>query len=122
MDPSLGYLVELSTLGCLSTLGLLIYYLRQKIFFWYIGPYLIVNAWLIIYTWLHHTHVDVSSLWSDKFTFLKGALSTIDRKYPDIINHLHHNIGSTSCSSSHKLSYSSLCSSRGYKGYKKIVR
>ena len=95
MDPSLGYLVELSTLGCLSTLGLLIYYLRQKIFFWYIGPYIIVNAWLIIYTWLHHTHVDVPHYGSDKFTFLKGALSTIDRKYPDIINHLHHNIGST---------------------------
>jgi len=95
MHPSLGYLVELSTVGCLLNISLLIYYLGKSLFFWYVGPYIIVNAWLVTYTWLHHTHIDIPHYGSDEFTFLKGSLSTIDRKYPDIINHLHHDIGST---------------------------
>ena len=25
----------------------------------YIAPYLVTNGWLVLYTWLHHTHPDV---------------------------------------------------------------
>ena len=90
MKPS--WKIELSTAGCLVTICIISYY---GLWYWYIGPYLVVNSWLVLYTWLQHTHPDVPHYGEDKFTFLKGALSTIDRPYPYIIDELHHHIGTT---------------------------
>ena len=90
MKPS--WKVELSTVGCILTLLIITY---TNTWYWYIGPYLIINAWLVLYTWLHHTHQDVPHYGLDSFTFLNGALSTIDRPYPYIIDELHHHIGTT---------------------------
>jgi fatty acid desaturase len=66
----------------------------------YGGPLLIVNAWLVLYTWLQHTDVDVPHFSADNHNFVKGALHTIDRPYDKldrwgIIDYLHHKIGST---------------------------
>ena len=61
----------------------------------YIGPLLVVNFWLVLYTWLHHTDTDVPHLSNDQFSFIRGAFLTIDRPYGKLINFLHHNIGST---------------------------
>ncbi len=82
----------MSTIGCLTTIGLLLYYnlVRE-----YVGPYLVVNAWLVLITWLQHTHPNIPHYGADEFTFLKGALSTVDRPYPWLIDHLHHHIGTT---------------------------
>uniref|UniRef100_A0A0G4GAH8 Fatty acid desaturase domain-containing protein n=1 Tax=Chromera velia CCMP2878 TaxID=1169474 RepID=A0A0G4GAH8_9ALVE len=62
---------------------------------WYIGPYLVVNFWLVLYTWLQHTHPDIPHYGEDSFTWLRGALSTVDRPYPWIVDQLHHHIGTT---------------------------
>lgn len=64
------------------------------VFLWYWAPYLWVNAWLVIYTWLHHTDASVPHYGSDEWTWLKGALATIDRPY-GIFDYFHHRIGST---------------------------
>lgn len=66
----------------------------------YGGPLIIVNAWLVLYTWLQHTEVDVPHFSSDDHNFLKGALHTIDRPYNKMdpfgaIDFLHHQIGTT---------------------------
>jgi omega-6 fatty acid desaturase (delta-12 desaturase) len=66
----------------------------------YGGPLLVVNAWLVTYTWLQHTDVDVPHFSDDKHNFVKGALHTIDRPYDKldpwgIIDFLHHKIGTT---------------------------
>ena len=61
----------------------------------YIFPLLIVNCWLVVYTWLHHTDTDVPHLSNSEFTFIRGAFLTIDRPYGKIIDFLHHNIGSS---------------------------
>ena len=90
MKPS--WKVELSTLGCLATIGIITY---LGLWYWYIGPYMIVNAWLVLYTWLQHSHPDIPHYGSDDFSFLKGALSTVDRPYPYIVDILHHHIGTT---------------------------
>ncbi len=90
MKPS--WKVELSTIGCLTTVGLLTYY---RLWYWYAGPYFIMNAWLVLYTWLHHSHPDIPHYGEDEFSFLKGALSTVDRPYPYIVDILHHHIGTT---------------------------
>ena len=61
----------------------------------YFGPLLVVNCWLVIYTWLHHTDSDVPHLSNSEFSFMRGAFLSIDRPYGRILNILHHNIGST---------------------------
>jgi len=91
--------VWLSDLGVLSTLSLLFYlstiYGFPIILALYGGPYLIINSWLVLYTWLQHTEVDVPHFDNNNHHFIKGAFHTIDRPYPKIINFFHHNIGST---------------------------
>lgn len=66
----------------------------------YGGPLIVVNAWLVLYTWLQHTDVDVPHFTNDNHNFVKGALHTIDRPYNKmdpwgVIDFLHHQIGTT---------------------------
>jgi fatty acid desaturase len=66
----------------------------------YGGPLVVINAWLVLYTWLQHTDVDVPHFDADDHTFVRGALHTIDRPYDKLdpfgaIDFLHHKIGST---------------------------
>ena len=61
----------------------------------YFCPLLVVNCWLVIYTWLHHTDTDVPHLAGSEFSFVRGAFLSIDRPYGKIIDFLHHRIGST---------------------------
>jgi len=66
----------------------------------YGGPLIVVNAWLVLYTWLQHTDVDVPHFSQDNHNFVKGALHTIDRPYDKldpwgVIDFLHHKIGTT---------------------------
>ena len=86
--------IEASAFGCFLALCGLGYamsiYGAAAVGFWYFGPLLITNAYLILYTWLQHTHPDVPHFGSDEFSRLKGALSTIDRPYMWIVDHCHH--------------------------------
>jgi len=66
----------------------------------YGGPLLVINAWLVLYTWLQHTDVDVPHFSQGDHTYVKGALHTIDRPYDKLdpfgaIDFLHHKIGTT---------------------------
>lgn len=66
----------------------------------YGGPLIVINAWLVLYTWLQHTDVDVPHFSDADHTYVKGALHTIDRPYDKLdpwglIDYLHHKIGST---------------------------
>eukprot|EP00550_Attheya_septentrionalis_P007362 CAMPEP_0198295142 /NCGR_PEP_ID=MMETSP1449-20131203/26097_1 /TAXON_ID=420275 /ORGANISM="Attheya septentrionalis, Strain CCMP2084" /LENGTH=476 /DNA_ID=CAMNT_0043995347 /DNA_START=140 /DNA_END=1570 /DNA_ORIENTATION=- len=66
----------------------------------YGGPLLVINAWLVLYTWLQHTDVDVPHFSGADHTYVRGALHTIDRPYDKLdpwgaIDFLHHKIGTT---------------------------
>jgi len=61
----------------------------------YFGPYLVTNMWLVGYTWLQHTEVDVPHLSDAEFSYMRGAFLTVDRPYGPIFDWLHHRIGST---------------------------
>ena len=56
----------------------------------YFAPLLVVNCWLVVYTWLHHTDTDVPHLSGSDFSFMRGAFLSIDRPYGKILNFLHH--------------------------------
>ena len=65
----------------------------------YGGPYLVINAWLVLYTWLQHTDVDVPHFTNDDHSYVRGALHTIDRPYDKldpwgVIDFLHHKVSS----------------------------
>ena len=78
-----GIIYLISLYGIFSILGM------------YIGPLLVVNCWLVVYTWLHHTDTDVPHLSNTEFSFMRGAFLSIDRPYGKILNFLHHHIGSS---------------------------
>merc|ERR1712224_681148 len=80
---TLGFLLKLSLDYGFLTVGL-----------WYTGPYLWCNQWLVLYTWLQHTDPTMPHFGDETFTWLRGALSTIDRDY-GIFDYFHHYIGST---------------------------
>lgn len=61
----------------------------------YVGPYLIVNCWLVTYTWLHHTGDRMCHFEGNHWSWVQGAFMTVDRPYCSLINFLHHNIGLT---------------------------
>jgi len=61
----------------------------------YAGPLCFTNMWLVGYTWLQHTDVDVPHLTNEEFSYMRGAFLTIDRPYGALLDHLHHKIGST---------------------------
>jgi len=67
----------------------------QEVVLVYGVPYLIVNFWLLLYTLLHHTDPKIPRYSSEKWDWLLGALSTVDRDYGFLWNTLHHHIGDT---------------------------
>ena len=61
----------------------------------YGGPLIVVNAWLVMVTWLQHTDVHVPHLDSSVWTWARGASQTVDRPYHWILDLLHHRVGTT---------------------------
>ncbi|XP_020579018.1 delta(12)-oleate desaturase-like isoform X2 [Phalaenopsis equestris] len=57
-------------------------------------PLLIVNAWLVIITYLQHTHPALPHYNSEEWDWLRGALATVDRDY-GFLNRVFHNITDT---------------------------
>jgi omega-3 fatty acid desaturase (delta-15 desaturase) len=83
-----------STLACLLFLAIILYSMPFLTFLdAYFVPYLIFVFWLDVVTHLHHTDPDTLYYREGEWSFLHGAISTIDRSYGWIIDHLHHNIG-----------------------------
>jgi len=96
--PKLRTKITLSTMGVLATIGLLFKlsmdYGFLTVTLWYTMPYMWTNSWLVLYTWLQHSDPSVPQYGAKEWTWVKGALSTIDRPY-GIFCFFHHKIGST---------------------------
>ncbi|KAF2832708.1 fatty acid desaturase, type 1 [Ophiobolus disseminans] len=88
--------VALSNVGLLITLTALIR-VSQSIgvantCLMYGLPYLWMNHWIVAITYLHHTHEDAAHYEAEDWTFVKGALSTVDREFGFIGRHIFHGI------------------------------
>jgi omega-6 fatty acid desaturase (delta-12 desaturase) len=87
--------VVISTIGILTQLaGVAVfahYFGFQAMLCWYFMPYLVVNFWLVLITFLQHTDVRVPKYKGDEFSYLRGGLGTIDRDF-GIGNKLFHHI------------------------------
>ncbi|KAK1671610.1 fatty acid desaturase [Colletotrichum godetiae] len=82
-DCGLGLMV-LFLFWCSKELG------TTSIILLYLLPYLWVNNWLVAITYLQHNHPSVPHYTDDGWTFIKGALSTIDRDFGFIGRHFFH--------------------------------
>ncbi|XAR68593.1 Phosphatidylcholine desaturase [Bertholletia excelsa] len=60
----------------------------------YGGPLIIVNGFLVLITWLQHTHPSLPHYDSSEWEWFKGALATVDRDY-GVLNKVFHNITDT---------------------------
>lgn len=67
--------------------------LRNFVYYYFI-PYMFVNMWLVVYTYLQHSDPAIPHYTPRAFSFVRGALCSIDRDY-GIYNVLHHHIGDT---------------------------
>lgn len=61
---------------------------------YYFLPYMVVNMWLVTITYLQHSDPAIPHYTPKEFSFVRGALCSIDRDY-GIFNVLHHHIGDT---------------------------
>jgi len=91
--------VWMSDVGIVAMMGVLTAW-ASTMGFWhmaalYLGPLAITNCWLVLYTWLQHTDVDVPHFHGKNWNYIKGAFMTIDRPYGKLFDFLHHRIGST---------------------------
>jgi len=96
--PSQRLDVLISDLGLIITLVVISYFSMQYSFLsmakYYGVPYLWVNFWLVLITYLQHTDIRIPHYRGEEWNFIRGALSTIDRDY-GFLNKVFHHIGDT---------------------------
>ncbi|KAJ3365207.1 hypothetical protein HDU91_002266 [Kappamyces sp. JEL0680] len=87
--------VSLSNIGIGVAAAALVYAARTfgigNVVFFYFIPYLNVNFWLVLITFLQHTDPVVPKYRNQEWDFMKGALATIDRDF-GILNHFFHHM------------------------------
>ncbi|CAN6164063.1 unnamed protein product [Urochloa humidicola] len=91
--------VVVSDAGVL-TFSLALWRLTEAAGFWAVArvygvPLLVVNGWLVLVTFLHHTDPVVPRYDSAEWDWLRGALATVDRDYGAFLNAAFHNIADT---------------------------
>ncbi|KAF9415571.1 Fatty acid oxidation complex subunit alpha [Podila epigama] len=88
--------VILSDFGVVLTLGALVYASIQTSFLtvtkYYIVPYLFVNFWLVLITFLQHTDPKLPHYREGTWNFQRGALCTVDRSFGKFLDHMFHGI------------------------------
>lgn len=95
-NPRHYWLIVLSNIGLLGAIGILFYFaytmsLEFLVKFYFI-PYLWVNFWLVCITFLQHKHKNIVYYDNENWTFMKGAVNTVDRDYGYFLNHVLHHI------------------------------
>ncbi len=86
---------NIGIVAAFSCIGYFSYTFGPLTVFKYYGiPYLFVNMWLVLITYLQHSDPAIAHYSPNQFSFVRGALGTIDRDY-GIYNWFHHRIGQT---------------------------
>eukprot|EP00759_Apiculatamorpha_spiralis_P008917 PhF_6_TR1580/c0_g1_i1/m.2872/K10256/FAD2; omega-6 fatty acid desaturase / acyl-lipid omega-6 desaturase (Delta-12 desaturase) len=95
-QPADKYYVIESNIALVAVLGCImsaVYsYGFANVAAWYGVPYLIVNFWLVFITFLQHTDVRLPHYKGEEWSFIRGALCTVDRDYGFVLNYIFHHI------------------------------
>lgn len=88
-----------SDVGFFAAVGAVVYASNvlgfQTVAAYYLIPYLVVNADLVLITFLQHTDYYIPHYRDGEFDWLRGALSTVDRSFGWVMDHLFHHIADT---------------------------
>ncbi|GAA5813274.1 hypothetical protein MFLAVUS_006749 [Mucor flavus] len=91
--------VMVSTAGVLSMMGFLGYcghvFGSLAVIKYYVIPYLNVNFWLVLITYLQHTDPKLPHYRENVWNFQRGAALTVDRSFGFIIDYFQHHISDT---------------------------
>ncbi|KAI3782496.1 hypothetical protein L2E82_12544 [Cichorium intybus] len=91
-------LILISDIGLLSFCYLLYTVVRihgfAYVFCIYGGALMVMNAFLVTITYLHHTHPSLPHYNDCEWSWMKGAFATVDRDY-GVLNKVFHNITDT---------------------------
>jgi len=71
-----------------------VFSIGDMIFFYFI-PYLNVNFWLVLITFLQHSDVYLPHYRGNEWNWLRGALCTVDRSYGRVFDSVFHHIADT---------------------------
>lgn len=93
------HLIVLSDVGVVLAMVTLGYFISiwgfPIVFKLYFVPYLVMNAYLVTVTYLHHTDTYVPHFREGEWTWLRGSLCTVDRSYGKILDVVLHHITDT---------------------------
>lgn len=88
-----------STAGVLGMIGFLAYcgqvFGSLAVIKYYVIPYLNVNFWLVLITYLQHTDPKLPHYRENVWNFQRGAALTVDRSYGFLLDYFHHHISDT---------------------------
>lgn len=90
--------IVVSDIGIFAALGVLVGCVHKfganNVGKYYFMPYMFVNMWLVLITYLQHSDPAIPHYTPKEFNFVRGALCSVDRDY-GIYNILQHHIGDT---------------------------
>lgn len=87
---------DIGVVAMLITLGVCTYkFGASNVFLWYVAPYLWVNFWLLFITYTQHSDLRIPHYTHENWTFVRGALATVDRNYGPVLNSWFHNINNS---------------------------
>ncbi|KAK9422346.1 hypothetical protein SUNI508_04702 [Seiridium unicorne] len=94
--PNEFWTIVASDLG-IALVAAALYGLGQKfgsstIIWAYVIPYMWVNHWIVMITYLHHTSPELPKYTPESWTYLRGALATVDRDPGWLLKHMFHHI------------------------------
>lgn len=97
--PKERYLVILSNIECFAALSVLGYFIYTYgfwlVFKLYIVPYMVVNYYVVLITYLHHTDTFIPHLREGEWNWLHGNLCTVDRSFGKWIDSVIHRVADT---------------------------
>jgi len=76
-------------------IGCTYYYGIFSVGAYYLVPYAVANYHLVLITYLQHTDVFMPHFRNKEWTWLRGALCTVDRSFGPILDHAFHHITDT---------------------------
>ncbi|CAH1760051.1 12234_t:CDS:2 [Entrophospora sp. SA101] len=86
---------DIGMIGIFSIIGYSIYkFSLLAVVKYYLIPYLVVNHWLVMITFLQHTDPKLPHYRDGKWNFVRGAICTVDRHF-GFLDSIFHRITST---------------------------
>lgn len=99
VEPATRWEVVVSDFGFFLTIGGIVYAAQTwgtlTMIFYYFIPYLIVNLFLVLITYLQHTDSYIRHYRGKAFTWERGALATVDRSFGWLLDASLHHIADT---------------------------